>query len=44
MVDAKEYFDEVNRRFDALSDEEFMEMLIEAGLNNCPIIENERVV
>ena len=39
----EEYFDELNRRLDDMSDEEIMELLIRSGLNDCPLLkENEK--
>ena len=34
------YFDELDKKIEAMSDEEFMELLIKAGIENCPLLEN----
>lgn len=32
----QDYYDKVNEKLDSLSDEEFEEILIDAGIENCP--------
>lgn len=35
-MDISKYFDEVNKKVDNISDEEFMQLLINSGLDKCP--------
>ncbi|MCH4201318.1 MAG: hypothetical protein LKF87_10060 [Clostridium tyrobutyricum] len=35
------YFDEFDELIENMSDEEFESLLIEAGLKNCPLAENQ---
>jgi len=37
----EEYFNECDKIIDSMSDEEFMDLLIKAGLNNCPLLKKE---
>jgi uncharacterized protein (UPF0212 family) len=46
-VDIKKYGEKVLRRIEALSDQEFIDLLIESGLDKCPFIDEviiEKVV
>lgn len=46
-MDIKKYGEKVLRRIEALSDQEFIDLLIESGLDKCPFIDEviiEKVV
>jgi len=35
------YFEELNKRLEAMSDEEFKELLIKSGIENCPLLDDK---
>jgi hypothetical protein len=35
-MNTKDYFDEVNEKLNSMSDEEFDQLLIECGIEDCP--------
>jgi hypothetical protein len=39
-MDTREYFEKLNDKFDKLSDAEFMRLLVDAGIESCPLEED----
>ena len=41
--DINKYFDDFDKYIEELSDEEFEEVLIKSGIENCPLLEKEEL-
>lgn len=40
-MNIEEYFEKINYALDTMSDEEFDDLLIKSGIENCPFVEND---